>query len=97
MAPWRKQRTRPRRVKTSENGDDEQNQPSEAPDQVTPELAEVVVLTPSGLVGSTLKSSRFAERYDAAVLALRRRGRMNERPSRVRLHAGDMLVVQASR
>ena len=56
-----------------------------------------MVLTPSGLVGSTLKSSRFAERYDAAVLALRRRGRMNERPSRVRLHAGDMLVVQASR
>ncbi len=84
-------------VKTSESGNDEQNQPSEAPDQVTPELAEVVVLTPSGLVGSTLKSARFAERYDAAVLALRRRGRMNERPSRVRLHAGDMLVVQASR
>ena len=83
-------------TKTSENGDDEQNQPGEAPDQVTPELAEVVVLTPSGLVGSTLTSSRFAERYDAAVLALRRRGRMNERPSRVRLHAGDMLVVQAS-
>ncbi len=83
-------------VKTSGSGNDEQNQPSEAPDQVTPDLAEVVVLTPSGLVGSTLKSSRFAERYDAAVLALRRRGRMNERPSRVRLHAGDMLVVQAS-
>lgn len=84
-------------AKASEKGNDEQNQPSEAPDQVTPELAEVVLLTPSGLVGSTLKSSRFAERYDAAVLALRRRGRMNERPSRVRLHAGDMLVVQASR
>lgn len=84
-------------VKASEKGNDEQNQPSEAPDQVTPELAEVVVLTPSGLVGSTLRSARFAERYDAAVLALRRRGRMNERPSRVPLHAGDMLVVQASR
>jgi di/tricarboxylate transporter len=73
------------------------NQPGEAPDETAPELAEVVVLTPSGLVGSTLRSARFAERYDAAVLALRRRGRMNERPSRVRLHAGDMLVVQASR
>ncbi len=84
-------------AKNSEEGDAEQTQPGEAADQIAPELAEIVVLTPSGLVGSTLKSARFAERYDAAVLALRRRGRMNERPSRVRLHAGDMLVVRASR
>lgn len=75
---------------------DGQNESAKEPDEVTSEVAEVVVLTPSGLVSSTLKSSRFAERYDAAVLALRRRGQTNERPSLVRLHAGDMLVVQAS-
>lgn len=84
-------------AEASEKDKDEENQPSEASDQVARELAEVVVLTPSGLVGNNLKSARFAERYDAAVLALRRRGRMNERPSRVRLHAGDMLVVEAGR
>src|SRR5574338_1078003 len=38
------------------------------------QLAEVVVLTTSGLVGSTLKAGRFAEKYDAVVLGLRRRG-----------------------
>jgi di/tricarboxylate transporter len=61
------------------------------------ELAEVVVLTPSGLIGRTLKSSRFAERYDAMVLALRSRGRTNERPSQTPLHAGDMLLVESNR
>lgn len=84
-------------VEPSEQSDEEQSQTTEAPDPVLLELAEVVVLTPSGLVGRTLKSARFAERYDAAVVALHRRGHMNERPSRVPLHAGDMLVVQASR
>lgn len=37
-------------------------------------LAEVVVLPPSGLIGRTLRETRFAKRYDAVVLALRRRG-----------------------
>lgn len=57
-------------------------------------LAEVVVLTTSGLVGQTLRSAGFAERYDATVLALRRRGHLDERPSALPLHAGDMLVVE---
>ena len=59
-------------------------------------LAEVVVLTTSGLVGRTLKSTRFAERYDTVVLALRRRGEINERPSTTPLLAGDMLVVEGN-
>jgi di/tricarboxylate transporter len=60
-------------------------------------LAEVVVLTTSGLVGQTLKDARFAERYDAVVLALRRRGEVTERPSETPLHAGDMLLVEGER
>jgi di/tricarboxylate transporter len=61
------------------------------------QLAEVVVLTTSGLVGSTLKAARFAEKYDAVVLALRRRGEVNERPSVTPLLAGDMLLVEGER
>ena len=57
-------------------------------------LAEVVVLTTSGLTGQTLKAARFAERYDAVVLALRRRGAVSERPSTTPLLAGDMLLVE---
>jgi di/tricarboxylate transporter len=60
-------------------------------------LAEVVVLTTSGLVGQTLKDARFAERYDAVVLALRRRGEVTERPSETPLHAGDMLLIEGER
>jgi len=59
-------------------------------------LAEVVVLTPSGLIGRTLRDARFAERYDAVVLALRRRGEARGRPSTTPLHAGDVLVVEAT-
>lgn len=62
----------------------------------TLKLAEVVVLITSGLVGLTIKQARFAERYDAVVLALRRRGGVSERPSTTRLHAGDVLVVEGS-
>lgn len=62
-----------------------------------PQLAEVVVLTTSGLIGRTLKATRFAERYDAVVLGLRRRGEVNDRPSIIPLHAGDMLLVEGKR
>jgi di/tricarboxylate transporter len=60
-------------------------------------LAEIVVLTPSGLIGTTLKYSRFAEHYDAIVLALRRRGHVNARPSTIPLRAGDVLLVESNR
>ncbi|HLG15779.1 MAG TPA: SLC13 family permease [Blastocatellia bacterium] len=59
-------------------------------------LAEVVVLTPSGLIGRTLKGARFAQRYDAVVLALRRRGKPKGRPSTTPLQAGDVLVVEGA-
>ena len=94
------------RVFSAEHEPEEQN--AEEPETKTPvdekeekeahpQLAEVVVLTTSGLVGRTLKAARFAERYDAVVLGLRRHGEVNERPSITPLHAGDMLLVEGKR
>ncbi|MFY9620609.1 MAG: SLC13 family permease [Pyrinomonadaceae bacterium] len=57
-------------------------------------LAEVVVLTTSGLIGQTLREARFAERFDAVVLALKRRDKVSGGISTTRLHAGDVLVVE---
>lgn len=57
-------------------------------------LAEVVVLTTSGLIGQTLREARFAERFDAVVLALKRRDDISGGISTTRLHAGDVLVVE---
>jgi len=59
-------------------------------------MAEVVVLTTSGLIGRTLKDVRFAERFDSVVLALKRRGELSERTSTTPLHAGDVLVVEGT-
>ena len=90
-------------ILTNEDEPEEQDKPAaETPpdkeaEDAHPQLAEVVVLTTSGLVGRTLKAARFAERYDAVVLGLRRRGEVNDRPSITPLHAGDMLLVEGKR
>jgi di/tricarboxylate transporter len=60
-------------------------------------LAEVVILTSSGLIGQTLKQARFAEHFKTVVLALRRRGTGIGRPSTMPLHAGDVLVVEGDK
>lgn len=58
-------------------------------------LTEVVVLAGSGLVGHTLASSRFAERFGAVVLALHRPGAaLAGRPEREPIHSGDVLVLE---
>jgi di/tricarboxylate transporter len=62
--------------------------------QAPSRMAEVVVLTPSGLVGRTLKEARFAETYDAIVVALKQRDPSVGRPATIPLHAGDILVVE---
>lgn len=67
---------------------------AELPDTTDLSLAEVVVLSTSGLIGLTLKEVRFAERFDAVVLALRRRDDVRGAVSTTRLHAGDVLVVE---
>jgi len=61
------------------------------------ELVEVVISPEASVLGETLESMNFRQRYDATVLAIRRGGeiihaRMDER----RLRAGDTLLIQAS-
>lgn len=60
------------------------------------QLAEVVVLTPSGLVGRTLRDARFSETYDMLVVALKQRDQTVGRPTTIPLHAGDILVVEGT-
>ncbi|XVH32987.1 SLC13 family permease [Haloferacaceae archaeon DSL9] len=60
-------------------------------------LVEVVVLPETTLVGETLETLNFRQRYDATVLAIRRGGavirqRMDEAP----LRGGDTLLIQAT-
>ena len=60
-------------------------------------LVEVVLSPGASIIGKTLETLHFRQRYDATVLAIRRGGtvihtRMDER----RLRAGDTLLVQAS-
>jgi di/tricarboxylate transporter len=60
-------------------------------------LVEVVISPEATIVGETLESLNFRNRYDASVLAIRRGGkiihaRMDER----RLRGGDALLIQAT-
>jgi di/tricarboxylate transporter len=71
---------------------------AELESQYEQQLVEVVISPEASLLGETLETLNFRERYDATVLAIRRGGqvihaRMDER----KLHAGDTLLIQASR
>ena len=60
-------------------------------------LVEVIISPEAPLIGETLETLNFRDRYDATVLAIRRGGtiihaRMDER----RLRAGDTLLLQAT-
>jgi len=60
-------------------------------------LVEVVVAPRSSLVGETLATANFRDRYDATVLALRRGPEyIRERMDHARLRVGDTLLVQAT-
>ncbi|ACV12110.1 TrkA-C domain protein [Halorhabdus utahensis DSM 12940] len=60
-------------------------------------LVEVVVAPGSFLVGETLASANFRQRYDTTVLALRRGGAViRDRMDRTRLRVGDTLLVQGA-
>lgn len=58
-------------------------------------IAEVLILSNSDLLGSTLKEFRFRQRYNLTVLAIRRGQEfVRERLGRVPLRFGDLLLVQ---
>ncbi|MFC5278297.1 SLC13 family permease [Halorubrum rubrum] len=60
-------------------------------------LVEVIVSPEARLVGETLETLNFRDRYDATVLAIRRGGRViHARMDERRLRAGDTLLVQAT-
>lgn len=61
-------------------------------------LFEVMVMRDSSLVGRTLKSLRFRQRYDLTVLAINRHGEtFINKLSDVMLRFGDVLLVQGTR
>lgn len=59
-------------------------------------IAEVLVLSNSRLIGSTLKDLRFRQRYNSTVLAVRRGEELvRERLGKVPIKFGDLLLIQA--
>lgn len=60
-------------------------------------LVEVVVAPGSSLVGESLASASFRQRYNATVLALRRGGELiRQRMDNIPLRVGDTLLVQGT-
>ncbi len=60
-------------------------------------LVEVVIAPGSSLVGESLASTSFRQRYDATVLAFRRGGELvRQRMDNIPLRVGDTLLVQAT-
>lgn len=58
-------------------------------------LTEVLIPVSSRLVGRTIKEARFLARYGLAVAAVHRAGsRLTSHIGKVRLHVGDVLLVQ---
>lgn len=58
-------------------------------------VAEVVILPNAEIVGSTLKETRFRQRYNATVLAIQRgREVVRDRLGQVPIRFGDVLLVQ---
>ncbi|HHP7230906.1 MAG TPA: SLC13 family permease [Xenococcaceae cyanobacterium] len=58
-------------------------------------IGEVLILSNSRLIGTTLKDLRFRQRYNATVLAIRRGQELiRERLGKVPLRFGDLLLVQ---
>lgn len=58
-------------------------------------IAEVMLLRPSNLIGRTLKSTLFRQRYGLTVLAIYRHGHsLRDKINRIKLRLGDLLLVQ---
>nr|WP_255767712.1 SLC13 family permease [Haladaptatus halobius] len=62
----------------------------------TQTLVEIVIQSGSSLLGETIATSSFRERYDASVLAFRSGGKtIRSRLNNIGLQVGDTLLVQA--
>jgi di/tricarboxylate transporter len=76
----------------------DEEHPLTADDQ---QLAELVVIQGSPVNGRSLRSGRFVERYQLAVLAMHRQGRAFAEPGKdigdIMLRPGDVLLVQGPR
>ncbi len=67
------------------------------PDEESPHLVEVVIAPETNLIGETLDSLSFRQRYDATVLAIRRGGKLKrERLDNIPLKPGDTMLIQAT-
>ncbi|WP_135823839.1 SLC13 family permease [Halorussus ruber] len=76
--------------------EDDLHPSEEEEEEDEPVLVEVVIPSGSFLVGETLASSSFRQRYDANVLAFRTRGDVvRDRFEDIRIRVGDTLLVQA--
>ncbi|BAZ46055.1 TrkA-C domain protein [Chondrocystis sp. NIES-4102] len=61
-------------------------------------IAEVLILSNSRLIGTSLKDLRFRQRYNLTVLAMRRGEELiRDRLGKVRLKFGDLLLVQGAK
>ncbi len=61
-------------------------------------IAEVLILSNSRLIGTTLKDLRFRQRYNLTVLAVRRGEELiRDRLGKVSLRFGDLLLVQGAK
>lgn len=67
------------------------------PDEGETTIVEGVLMPDSPLIGHTLKSAEFHERYGLKVLGLNRAGfRIPRQLSRIRMRLGDVLLLQGS-
>ena len=61
-------------------------------------VAEVLILSNSRLIGTTLKDIRFRQRYNLTVLGIRRGEELiRDRLARIRLRFGDLMLVRGSK
>jgi uncharacterized protein with PhoU and TrkA domain len=59
-------------------------------------LVQAVVAKSGPLVGKTVRENRFRTTYGAAVISVHREGRrVHEHPGNIKLHAGDVLLLEA--
>jgi di/tricarboxylate transporter len=78
------------------NEDEDEDEKEKKEKKEKPTIVEGVLLPRSPLIGYSLRSLGFKERYGLQVLAIHRAGRVPETISSARLRMGDVLLLQGS-